>query len=104
MNDIVLAPDDSMCLCAAAPAFGPAAKTGEITADAARAPAAPASMSRRDRVGRDVSEVSFMFDFCNLGSLTGSPSKLLICFSMGGGCALHSRISIMGWYRSGDVI
>src|ERR1700678_1170743 len=83
MNDMVLAPVDCIGLLGAAPAFVPAAKTGEFTADAARAPAAPASMSRRDRVGRDVSEVSFMFDFRNLGSVTGFPSKLLICFQHG---------------------
>src|SRR6202167_153248 len=83
MNDIALAPVDLVGLLGAAPAFEPAAKTGEFTADAARAPAAPASMSRRERVGRDVPEVSLMFDFCNLGSVTGAPSKLLICFQLG---------------------
>jgi hypothetical protein len=42
-------------------AFEPAAKTGELTADAARTPAAPTSMSRRETLERDGFEVDFIF-------------------------------------------
>src|SRR5579863_449811 len=61
MNDMVLAPVGCAGLWGAAPAFEPAAKTGELIADAARTPAVAPSMSRRDTVERDVSEASFTF-------------------------------------------
>src|ERR1700733_9949823 len=61
MNDMVLAPVGCAGLWGAAPALEPAAKTGELIADAARTPAVAPSMSRRDTVERDVSEASFMF-------------------------------------------
>src|ERR1700722_15608546 len=60
MNDMVLAPVWRVGLWGAASALEPAAKTGELTADAARTPAVPASMSRRDTVERHASEASFM--------------------------------------------
>jgi hypothetical protein len=61
MNDMVLAPVCRVGLWGAAPAFEPAAKAGAVTADAARTPAAPTSMSRRETVERDGFEVDFIF-------------------------------------------
>jgi hypothetical protein len=61
MKGIDLAPVDCAELRGVSPAFEPAPKTGALTADAARTPAAPASMSRRDTVESDAFEVVFMF-------------------------------------------
>jgi hypothetical protein len=63
MNDMVLAPVGCVGLWDAVAAFEPAAKTGEVTVDARRTPAVPASMSRRDTEVCDAFDVSFMFMF-----------------------------------------
>src|SRR6202051_2464216 len=55
-----LVPVDCAVLRGVAPAFEPAAETDELTADAARTPAAPASISRRDTVERDAFEMVLM--------------------------------------------
>ena len=61
MKGIDLAPVGCAGLRGVPPAFEPAAKTGALREDAARTPAAPASMSRRDTEVPDAFEVVLMF-------------------------------------------